>query len=86
MYRVALPWTARRHSICTGGARVAATLAADTAFSHVLGESIAAAPRRPWSDDCGLHAISSPGCLNSTLSAAIEDVAAAGYARSSRAE
>ena len=74
MYRVALSWPARRRSICTGGARVAAMLAADTAFSHVLGEGIAAAPRRPWSDDCGLHAISSPGCLNSTLSAADPDV------------
>jgi len=37
---------------------VAATLAADTAFSHVLDEGIAAAPWRPWSDHCGLRAIS----------------------------
>jgi hypothetical protein len=67
-----LSWPARRNSICTDGARVAATLAADTVFSHVLGEGIAAVPVWPWSDDRGLHAISSPGCLNSTLSAAEE--------------
>jgi len=40
----ALSWPARRHSISSGGARVAATLAADTVFSHVLGEGIGAEP------------------------------------------
>ena len=38
--------------------RVTAALAADTAFAHVLGEGVAAAPWRPGSDHCGLHAIS----------------------------
>ncbi len=31
------------HRTCTGGARVAAALAADTDFSHVLGEGTVAA-------------------------------------------
>jgi hypothetical protein len=39
--------------------RVAAALAADTAFSRVLGEGIAAGPKRPWGDHRGLHVISS---------------------------
>ena len=43
---MALSWPACRHSICTDGARVAATLAAGTVFSHVLGEGIAAHPGR----------------------------------------
>jgi hypothetical protein len=50
------------------GVRVAAALAADTTFSHVLGEGIAAGPRRPWGDHRGLHVF--PGCRRSTLSAA----------------
>ena len=48
---------ARGYSTCTGGARVVAALAAHTAFSHVLGEGIAAAPWRPSSHHCGLHVI-----------------------------
>ena len=53
--------TFRGHSTFTGGAGGPAALAADTAFSHVLGEGegIAAAPWRPRMDRCGLHAISS---------------------------
>src|ERR1700722_8658407 len=47
----------RGHGTCTCGARLAAALAAATAFSHVLGEGIAPAPLRPWSDHCGPHAI-----------------------------
>jgi hypothetical protein len=39
-----LSWPARRNSICTDDARVAATLAADTVFSHAPGEGIAAMP------------------------------------------
>jgi hypothetical protein len=70
----------RGHGTCTGGARIAAALTADTAFSHVLGEGIAPAPLRPWSDHCGPHAIFS-GCLRSTLSAADEDVGRAAVCR-----
>jgi hypothetical protein len=57
-YRGALP--GRGHRTFIGGARVAAALAADTAFWYVRGRRIAAAPWRLWSDHCGLHAVSSP--------------------------
>jgi len=60
MYRGTFADPPRGHGTCTGGARVAAALAAaDTAFSLVLGEGIAPARGRPWSDHCGPHAISS---------------------------
>ena len=69
MYRVALSWPARRRSICTGGARVAAMLAADTAFSHVLGEGSQLHPGgRGVITAVACHLF--PGCLSSTLSAA----------------